>query len=228
MCDQLEQIAKSYDDTIDLGKNGIDRYADLPEYITNDPDYAVYRNISESGTDGSQNKDIIDYLSPNDEQKLIDLGCCLNLMFKDYDKWPSQYFGVDISKKTIDLLNEYVAGKHLKIGDLFCGSIHDTHYENNMFDIGVCMGVLEYYEKEFVEKAIIEVHRIMKPEGKLVLDIPCLESPMSRISMMIEEYIGRPNRFNMAPTEFEKMIEPYFDIVKTDKTLHYYFLKCKK
>lgn len=37
---KLDIVAKSYDNTIEYGRKGIDLYKDLPEYITNDPDYA--------------------------------------------------------------------------------------------------------------------------------------------------------------------------------------------
>ncbi len=42
---QLESIADTYDKAIDLGRKGIDLYKDLPEYITNDPDYPFYQKI---------------------------------------------------------------------------------------------------------------------------------------------------------------------------------------
>lgn len=39
MENQLELVAQSYDKAIDWGRRGIDLYKELPEYITNDPDY---------------------------------------------------------------------------------------------------------------------------------------------------------------------------------------------
>lgn len=49
------------------------------------------------------------YLSPKENMKYVDLGCCLNLMFRGYNEWPSTYYGVDISSETIKLLEEFVA-----------------------------------------------------------------------------------------------------------------------
>jgi len=59
--------------------------------------------------------------------------------------------------------------------------------------------VLEYYEKDFVLKAIQEFHRVMKPGGRFVLDISNITSPSGRMAMMIEEYMGRPDKFDMLP-----------------------------
>jgi SAM-dependent methyltransferase len=227
MENQLELIAESYDKAIEFGKRGIDLYNDLPEYITNDPDFQKWKQEYVHGDSGC--KEIKEYLLPHTNMKFIDLGCCLNLMFRGYDKWPSTYHGIDISNKTIQLLNKFVAEKKLSIGSLFCGSIHETPFDNNYFDIGACIGVLEYFEKDFVEKAIIEVHRIIKPNGKFVLDIPNIGDPTCRIMMLIEEHLGRPDKFDMSSQEFEYMLQNYFVIEKADAgAMIQYFLKCKK
>lgn len=228
---QLELIEKSYDNAIELGRRGIDLYKDLPEYIKNDPDYPLFQKmIREEGGSNSGRKEIKDYLSPNTNMTFIDLGCCLNLMFRGYDTWPSIYNGVDISSKTIQLLDEFATGRKLPIGSLYCGSIHETPFDDNYFDIGACIGILEYYEKDFVASAIIEAHRIIKPYGKFVLDIPRIGSPECRIMMIIEEYLERPDRFDMSPHEFEDILQNYFKTEKKEKAgpMIQYFLRCKK
>lgn len=228
---QLELVAKSYDNTIDLGRKGIDSYKEFPEYITSDPDYPLFQKMQADGTlSDSGRQEIIDYLSPAIDMNFIDLGCCLNLMFRGYDNWPSTYHGVDISSKTIQLLHEYVEKKKLPIGSLYCGSMHKTPYDTNFFDIGSCIGSLEYFEKDFVEKAIIETHRILKPYGKLVLDVPDIGCPECRISMIIEKYLGRDDKFNISSQEFEDMLESYFEIEIKEKVgpMIQYFLRVKK
>ncbi|MCI8347762.1 MAG: class I SAM-dependent methyltransferase [Bacilli bacterium] len=230
----LELIKESYDrGIVDYGKKDALSYDNLPGYITNDPDYPKYKIELEIGYEGSKNKGIKDYLSPTKDMKFIDLGCCLNLMFYGYDNWQSLYYGVDISPETIKLLERTISKRDLSIGALFCGSIHETPFDDNFFDIGACIGVLEYFEKEFVEKALAEIHRIIKPNGKFVLDIPNIKSPTGRIMMLIEEYMGRPDKFNMLSQEFEDVLQKYFEIKEKGKNSAdtmsvVYFLKCKK
>lgn len=166
----------------------------------------------------SGNQEIIDYLSPTKEMNYIDLGCCLNLRFRGYDNWPSTYYGVDISNKTIQLLQEFVVKNKLTIGSLHCGSMHETPYDTNCFDIGACIGSLEYLKKDFVQKVIMEAYRILKPYGKFVLDILLIGSSECKIAMMIEEYLGRPDKFDMSSQEFEDLLEKYFEIEKKEKT----------
>ncbi|WP_028972509.1 class I SAM-dependent methyltransferase [Spirochaeta cellobiosiphila] len=215
---RLESIAKSYDKAIEYGRKGINLYENLPDYITNNPDYPKFAQLMNNGTlSDSKRIEIKNFLSPEENMNFIDLGCCLNLMFNNYDEWASNYYGVDISSNTIQLLNEYIMKKQLSIGSLFCGSIHETPYEDSFFEIATCIGILEYFEKDFVQKAIIEAHRILKPEGKFVLDIPNLDSSIFGITKQIEEYLGRPDRFDISENDFKKMIENYFEITKTEE-----------
>lgn len=230
MENQLELVAKSYDRGIVLGRKGL--HQNLPEYITNDPDYLLFLKATTEGLDSDSGcKEVRDYLSPAANMNFVDLGCCLNLMFRGYNEWPSLYHGVDISGETIKLLDEFVAQKNLSVGSLYCGSIHKTPFDYDYFDIGACIGVLEYFEKDFVEKALIEAHRIMKHDGRFVLDIPDNENPMRRFMSLIEEHRGCPNRFDMSPQEFNVMIRNYFEIDKTEKidtvAMIQYFLRCK-
>ena len=51
--------------------------------------------------------------------------------------------------------------------------------------------------------------------------------------MLIEECMGRPDKFDMLPEEFEDMIKDYFEIETTsrtdDESMGFgYYLKCKK
>lgn len=195
----------------------------------NDPYYPIFQRARIEGLDSDSGcKEIKDYLSPNKNIKFVDLGCCLNLMFKGYDVWPSTYYGVDISNETIQLLSEFTTRKKLPVGALYCGSIHETPFEDNLFDIGACIGVIEYFERDFVAKAILEAQRIIKPHGKFVIDIPDVGNPMRRI----EEIMGRPDKFDLPSHEFEDMLQNYFEVEKKEKidavAMIQYYLRCSE
>lgn len=214
---QLERVAESYDKGIDLGRKGIDSYDNFPSYITNHPNYPLFEQMRTSkNLSDSARKEIAGYLAPEDGMRFIDLGCCLNLMFAGYKDWPSTYYGVDISSKTIELLREYAAKNQLTVGGLHCCSMHETPYEDSFFDIGACVGSLEYFEKEFVQQAVAEFSRIMKPNGKFVLDIPNIGSPEFEISKLIEEYLGRQDQFDLSSEAFETILDAYFVIDKKE------------
>ena len=227
---QTELVLRSYDKGIDCGRQGIDLYDNLPKSITDHPSYQLFMRLKKSGSlSDSGRKEIKEFLAPMQKMKFIDLGCCLNLMFNQYDLWPSTYYGVDISPKTIQLLNEFVQKKNIIVGNLHCCSIHKTPFDDNYFQIAACIGILEYFEKDFVCEAIIEAHRIIQPNGKFVLDIPNFESPIFEITKLIEEYLGRPDKFNMAINEFENQVKEYFIIEKKEDVagMTQYFLVSK-
>lgn len=209
---QLDLVAKSYDKGIDLGRKGIDSYDNFPSYITSHPYYPLYEQMRIETLSDSARKEIVEYLAPKTGMRFIDLGCCLNLMFAGYKDWPSMYYGVDISSKTIELLQEYTEKNHLTVGDVYCCSMHETPYDTNFFDIGECVGSLEYFEKDFVQQAVVEFSRIMKPNGRFVLDIPNVGSPEFEITKLIEEYLGRQDQFNLSVEEFETILSAYFVI----------------
>lgn len=125
---------------------------------------------------------------------------------------------------------EYTKKNHLTVGDLYCCSMHETPYDTNFFDIGECVGSLEYFEKSFVQQAVAEFSRIMKPNGRFVLDIPNLGSPEFEISKLIEEYLGRQDQFNISAEEFEAMLDAYFVIDKKETVgpMIQYFLVSNK
>ena len=244
MDNHIKAVAESYDrHIIDYEKEDAPSYDNLPDYITSHPDYLHWKNEQKNGWEGNRRIDLKEYLSPAKGMNFIHLGCNLSLRLKEYDKWPSTYFGVDISRETIQLLYEYIAENRVEtdtIGSLYCGSVHETPFAESYFDIGDCIGVLEYYERDFVLKAIQEFHRLMKPDSKLVLDIPNIDSPSGRAMMLIEEYMGRADKFDMLPKEFEEMINDYFEIVDSDRMraesrreghmgmMYFYCLKCRK
>lgn len=209
---QLDLVAKSYDKGIDLGRKGIDSYDNFPSYITSHPYYPLYEQMRIETPSDSARKEIVEYLAPKSGMRFIDLGCCLNLMFAGYKDWPSTYYGVDISSKTIELLQEYTEKNHLTVGDVYCCSMHETPYDTNFFDIGECVGSLEYFEKDFVQQAVVEFSRIMKQNGRFVLDIPNVGSPEFEITKLIEEYLGRQDQFNLSVEEFETILDTYFVI----------------
>jgi len=206
----LQRIAHSYDQAI-LGTQGPDPYKNLPEHITNDPAYPQWQAVSDAG---SSCEAIKTFLSPGEHMNFVDLGCAANLIIRGYDAWPSLYHGVDISPETIALLQRFAKKqkRKLTIGTLLCASAHETPFNDNYFDIGACIGMLEYFDHGFVARVIVEAHRILKPGGRLALDIPNISDPVCGIMMKIEAHLGRPAQFDLTTQAFEALLANYFKI----------------
>ena len=213
---QLAAVAASYDAAIEAGRReGPDPYHNLPREITGDPDYEAYR-LAELEQTPSERPEIKAYLGPEPGMRFVDLGCCMNLMFRGYASWPSAYYGVDISARTIEALQGFVAQQGLTVGALWCGRMDRTPFTDGFFDIAACIGVLEYFEAEYVAAALAEMRRILRPQGRLVLDVPNLGDPACRMMMRIEAYLGRPDRFDLPREAFERMLAEGFAIEQAD------------
>ena len=65
--------------------------------------------------------------------------------------------------------------------------------------------------------------------GRFILDIPNIGSPEFEITKLIEEYLGRQNRFDLTVEEFETMLNAYFVIDKKEivgpMIQYFWFLK---
>ena len=146
---KVEIVSKSYDKTIELSRKGIFQYGNLPNYITENPMYPLYQKMLLDSNSDSGSRLIKEFLEPKQGMKFIDIGCCLNLIDKNYQIWDSLYYGIDVSEKIIQTLEEYVKEHNLVIGDIVLGNMKEMAFSDEFFDIGACIGSLEYYKKEF-------------------------------------------------------------------------------
>jgi len=62
---------------------------------------------------------------------------------------------------------------------------------------------------------LAELNRVLKPQAKMVLDIPNLEHPDVNLMFKIEEFLGRPNIPNSRES-FEEVLKPLFSIERLD------------
>lgn len=87
---------------------------------------------------------------------------------------------------------------------------------------------MEYFKKDFVQKAVAEFSRIMKSDGRFILDVPNVGSPEFEIARMIEEHLGRQDQFDLSEEEFETILDAYFVIRKKEivgPMIQYFLIK---
>lgn len=228
--DQLEKVAASYDRAIEAGRGAGNPYENLPPHIKEHPHYHLWQKCVQGGASDSARGEIRGFLAPERGMRFVDLGCCLNFMLAGYKDWPSLYYGVDISARTIDLLRSFARKNSLVAGDFLCASMHNTPYPDDFFDIGACVGSLEYFERDFVRQSLLEFHRIMRAGGRFVLDIPNVGSGEAQVAALVEEYLGRPDKFDLNPGEFESLLGDFFAVRKKEAcgAMIQYFLTVKK
>lgn len=224
---QLERIRKAYDTTVEQYKRGIDPMAALPLEFRTSPDFKEF--LGNARGCGSANPDIKDYLSPQAGMRFLDAGCSANLASYGFDKWPSVYYGVDISPALIEAMRKYAHDKGVSVGGLFLADVSSMPFDNDFFDIAMMIGVLEYCSLPYVKDALGELSRILRPNSRLALDIPNPEHKHYSLMVRLEEYLGRPH-IGFSRESFEETAREFFKTERVDdsRVMIKYFVKSIK
>ncbi len=159
----------------------------------------------------------------------LDVGCCANLANYRFDKWPSVYYGVDISPALIDAMKGFVAHHGISVGSLNVAEVVALPFDDDFFDIAAVIGVLEYADFAYCESALRELNRVLKNGSRMVVDILNMEHAHVQIMFKLEEYLGRPN-IAKSRTEYEAILAPLFETVEVDdsRVMLKYFVETKK
>ncbi len=226
MSRQIEKIRKAYDLTVTQFKKGIDVYAAIPESIKEMPGYT---EITAGQENNSNAADIKHYLAPRKGMRYLDAGCCANLVNYRFDKWPSLYYGVDISSALVDAMRGFVAQNNISIGGLHVGDISHMPFVDKFFDIASLIGVLQYCTLQHSRGILRELRRVLKPDARMVLDIPNLEYPYVDTMFTLERFLGRPN-IPKERKDVEELLKDRFitDHVDDARVMVKYFVRVKR
>jgi ubiquinone/menaquinone biosynthesis C-methylase UbiE len=100
----------------------------------------------------------------DDSKKILDIGCGIGNLLREIRKKNEacELYGVDFN---VNVRSLSIPSCKLKIEDA-----NNLSFEDNYFDIVYALDVLEHIKE--VEKAINEIKRILKPNGKLIITGP--------------------------------------------------------
>ncbi|MFC1900004.1 class I SAM-dependent methyltransferase [Chloroflexota bacterium] len=227
MDEWLDRVRKAYDLTVEQFRNGIDPLASIPDEIKDSP---FFKSIGEQKEYlNSASTDIREYLSPAPGMRFLDAGCSANLVNYRLDKWQSTYFGIDISPALIEAMRKFAEREQISIGGLEVADISELPFYDNFFSIASLIGVLEYCPIEYIETAIGELNRVLKPGAKAVIDIPNPDHPHVTYMQRLEEYLSRPIYIHPR-AEFEEILTPLFSTERIDdsRVMIKYFVRTAK
>lgn len=219
MNEPIKIISEAYDKTVDNFNEGIEDEDLLPEEFKNSERYKRLKKIITSNPSGSADLPIYNYLNPKSGMKFLDVGSCANLICKKLHEWPSEYYGIDISLKLIKASQNFVKHNNIKIGGLYVAEVAKMPFGNNFFDICAVIGVLEYFDITYIKKALKELHRVLKPQGKIVVDMPNFNHPDCITMIELEGYLGRTRKNVPSNEGFEKEFKKLFSMEGVDNQI---------
>lgn len=107
-------------------------------------------------------------------KRILDAGCGRGFYLYGINsyKFVKEIHGIDINEKYLKIAKNINQDKRVKIKK---SNIYKLPYENNSFDLIICSEVLEHLKDD--KKALKELHRVLKPNGKLIITVPNLNFP---------------------------------------------------
>lgn len=225
---QLQIIKEAYNRTVEDFNNGRSELDYLPDHFKNSAKFK--RFIKTARYCNSGDLLIKDYLNPEKGKNYLDVGSCVNLLRYKLHEWQSLYYGIDISQKLIKLTNSFVKTNRIIIGGLVLAEISNLPFTNDYFDMASAIGVLEYYGNDYNILALKELNRVVKQDGKLVIDLPSRKHPDTITMIKYETYLGRSRTTFSSKEEFIAALKKFFIIEDIDDSelMIKYFLRNSK
>lgn len=118
-------------------------------------------------------KSIEKLLSVKKDEKLLDVATGTGNYLVMAARKGAVCYGIDITPKMIKVAQKKIKEMNLKnIKEIKIGDAQDLEYENRFFDWVLCIGMLEYYPLEVIENVLREFKRVLKKDGKAIVDFP--------------------------------------------------------
>jgi SAM-dependent methyltransferase len=133
-----------------------------------------------------------EYLAPARGQRFLDVGCGADLIVHRLDAWPSVFHGVDVCEAFLSETRRFATRRAIPLGSLALAHAAGLPYRSEVFDMLACVGVLEYGPLAYVQEALAEMARVLRPRGRAVVDFPNAAHPQIDAVREIETCRGRP------------------------------------
>jgi 2-polyprenyl-3-methyl-5-hydroxy-6-metoxy-1,4-benzoquinol methylase len=139
------------------------------------------------------------------DSKILDAGCGEGVLIEKL---------IEMGYKNAVGIDADYESKYVKKGNIL-----KTDFQNNSFDLIFLLDVLEHLNFLEQEKALEELKRIIKPQGKIVLSIPNLAHLESRVSFLFGGSLKRTANIKKHPgdrplKEYKSLILEDFKILK--------------
>ena len=113
--------------------------------------------------------------------KVLDIGCGSSQTLSKY-----KGVGIDINKEKVEFMNSHSSNDGQRT--YFLGDARSLPFEDNSFDAVLCIEVIEHLQ--IPADIMIEIARVTKPNGKIVLATPDYSKPPAYLIDIMTPYGG--------------------------------------
>lgn len=139
---------------------------------------------------------VLDSLQLRPRARVLDAGCGPGLLLEGLAGRGLQTFGLDASPAMLRLAAERLRDAGAEASAQFqLGGIESLPYREAAFDVVCSAGVLEYLEQD--RRALMEMSRVLRPGGYLVLSATNFWSPACWLAFLVD--VLKRRRWVLAP-----------------------------
>lgn len=129
---------------------------------------------------------------------ILDLGCGPGDFLLEMKKCGFETIGVDVSKRACDIAQK----RGIKV---FNGELENCHFSDETFDIITLWHVFEHLHDP--SSTLKEIHRIMKKDGILLIEVPNIESFSFKLFKRYCFHLDIPRHlYHWSPETIEKIL----------------------
>ena len=119
---------------------------------------------------------VLEYLDPKEGEWILDVACGEGALSLKIAERGCEVYGIDISEDGIKAARRLAEREGITC-EFRAGNSEDLPYPDSYFDKVVCSSSLEHFKDDI--KALKEMHRVLKQNGKLVLTADSFTYPIS-------------------------------------------------
>lgn len=109
---------------------------------------------------------------PQPKHSLLDVGCSVGLQLRwAYERGFGRLYGIDIDPKVVEMAKKQLGDLHDKV-TLFHGCADYLPLDNDSVDTVIFFEVLEHIPEDLRPTVIGEIHRVLRPGGRLIMTTP--------------------------------------------------------
>ena len=156
-------------------------------------------------------RDMLEWLDQKEGERILDIACGGGELSLKIAEKGCEIYGIDMSENAIKSAKR-LAEREKIMCEFEIGSAEDLPYPDGYFDKAICSSSLEHFKDDI--KALKEMHRVLKPNGTVVLTTDSFTYPIrdelkekhSEIAYVVNYYTAEKlkERFEIAGFEMNR------------------------
>lgn len=125
--------------------------------------------------------DILEKCNNKENQTILDVGCGNGTMLSQVNE-NNRLYGIDLSQSMIEHANNKLKDR----AELVVGDAEILPWTDETFDTVLCTFSFHHYPQP--QKVLMEMYRVMKREGQLIIADPWLPKPLRQILNLVIQF----------------------------------------